>query len=232
MIAVAVDTSCGASLAIARAGELLLAAALPGRQREADRDLAPWLQRGLAQAGVEVTAVQRWTVGVGPGSFSGIRSGIALVRGICAVTGAAYRGVPSSVALALQLAEQVTGDAVIGVLHDARCGQVILSRYRWSGGQVQGLGSPTVESPADLARAELACARYVTVHGDVLLPLLPECVGQVTTAVAGLEARYLLAAAGGAWPTERAAVAASLEPVYVRPPVFVAPRAPSGGGAP
>ena len=232
MITAALDTSCGASLAVSRDGRIVFQGTLPGRQRETDRDLVPWVQAGLSQAQVDVAAVRRWTVGVGPGSFSGIRTGIALVRGVCAVTGAACRGVPSSAALARALAEHLTGDASIGVLHDGRCGQVILSRYQWSGGALRAVGPASAESPADLAGAELVCARYITVHGAVLLPLLPEPIRLVTLAVAAIEARCLLAVSDGEWPVDSAAVAASMEPVYVRPPVFVAPCPASVTGAP
>lgn len=231
MITAALDTSSGASLAIARAGRIAFQGTLPGQPREADRDLVPWLRAGLAEAQVEATAVRGWTVGLGPGSFSGIRSGIALVRGVCAVTGAACRGVPSSAALALARAEPLTVAACIGVLHDGRCGQVILSRYQWDGGVLRALGEASAETPAALTRAELACVRYVTVQGALVLPLLPESIRQITTAVAAVEARCLLQLSSEGWATVGAASGTSLEPVYVRPPVFVAPRSVPGEGA-
>ena len=184
MITAALDTSCGASLALASEDRIIFQGTLPGSQREADRDLVPWVLAGLAQAQVEAPAVRRWTVGVGPGSFSGVRTGIALVRGVCAVTGAAYRGVPSSTALALALAAEFAGAGSIGVLHDGRCGQVILSRYRWTGESLQAVGPASAEAPADLAGRELLCERYVTVHGPLVLPLLPEAIRAATTAVA------------------------------------------------
>jgi tRNA threonylcarbamoyl adenosine modification protein YeaZ len=224
MITAALDTSCGASLAIARGEQIVFQGFLPGQQREADRDLVPWVEAGLAQAQVEVRAIQRWTVGVGPGSFSGIRTGIALVRGVCAVSGAACRGVPSSAALALALAEGQTLAVSLGVLHDGRCGQVILSRYQWADGALQARGPASAEAPADLTGAELACDLYVTVQGALVLPMLPEGVRRRTRAVAAIEGRCLLALSRGDSLAADAAGGASLEPVYVRPPVFVASR--------
>jgi tRNA threonylcarbamoyladenosine biosynthesis protein TsaB len=232
MITVALDTSCGASLAISRGESIVFQGTLPGRQRESDRDLVPWVQAGLARAQVAAAAVEGWVVGVGPGSFSGIRTGIALVRGVCAVTGAAYRGVPSSAALALVRAERLAGDEVIGVLHDGRCGQVILSRYQWEGGVLRALGLASAERPDELLGAALTCGCYITVHGALLLPLLPESIRLTTSAVAAVEARCLLTASGRAWPAPGAAAVASMEPVYVRPPVFVIPRPASTVGAP
>ncbi len=230
MITAALDTSCGASLAIARAGRTVFQGTLPGQQREADRDLVPWIQAGLVEAQVDVATVRRWTLGVGPGSFSGIRTGIALVRGVCAVTGAACRGVPSSAALAWALAAGQASVRSIGVLHDGRCGQVVLSRYHWADGALQACGPAAVATPTDLVHAAQLCEGYVTVQGALVLPLLPEAIRRLTTVVTAVDARCLLALSGGEWPAA-AAAAASLEPVYVRPPVFVAPRPPSVGEA-
>jgi tRNA threonylcarbamoyl adenosine modification protein YeaZ len=230
MITAALDTSYGASLAISRDGRLVYQGTLPGGQREADRDLVPWVQAGLAKAEVEPGAVRGWVVGLGPGSFSGVRTGIALARGVCAVTGAVCRGVPSSAALALALTEQLAADESIGVLHDGRCGQVILSRYQWTGGVLQAVGDASAETPAYLVGPGLVCQRYVTIHGAMVLPLLPEAIRLVTTAVAAIEARCLLAVCGDEWPVAGALATASMEPVYVRPAVFVAPRPPVGLG--
>ena len=122
------------------------------------------------------------------------------------------------------------GTGVIGVLHDGRCGQVILSRYQWTGGVLQAVGDASAETPAYLVGPGLVCQRYVTIHGAMVLPLLPEAIRLVTTAVAAIEARCLLAVCGDEWPVAGALATASMEPVYVRPAVFVAPRPPVGLG--
>ena len=224
MISAALDTSHGATLAIANAGELLFEAALPTCRRQDDRDLAAWVRSGLAAAGVTARAVQRWTVGTGPGSFSGVRTGIALVEGICAVSGASCRGIPSSVALALALGESDPRAVRLGVLQDGRCGQVIISRFHCHAGVLQPSAPAAVVDPATLATAECGCERYVTAQLAAIEALLPAAVRHRTLGLATPAARYLLAPPGWDWPADALARAASLEPVYVRPPVFVAPR--------
>jgi tRNA A37 threonylcarbamoyladenosine modification protein TsaB len=224
MIAAALDTSHGASLAIRQPGLPPVEATVPVRSRDAERELVPWLQSGLARAGLAVGDIRRWTAGTGPGSFSGVRTGIAVVKGICAVTGAAYRGVPSSVALALEASAGEAGPVSVGVLHDGRCGQVILSRCRWTGTVLEALGGAAAEYPGELDGERLHCDRYVTAQGELILPLLPESVRRRVLCLPTPAARWLLEAPGWGWPDSVAAMEASTEPVYVRPAVFVAPR--------
>lgn len=224
MISAALDTSHGASLALRRdGGATAVHAALPVRGREADRDLVPWIRASLAGAGLGVADVQRWTVGTGPGSFSGVRTGIAVVKGICAVAGAPYRGLPSSLALALQAVSGMASPGVIGVLHDGRCRQVIITRFCWTGSVLEVLSPAAAESPAELDGARLACDRYVTAMGDVVLPMLSAGPRARMLCVSTPDAGYLLDVPGWGWPVDAGAMEASTEPVYVRPPVFVAP---------
>ena len=225
MISAALDTSHGGALAIADDSRLLFCGALALHGRDNDRELLPWVRAGLAQAGVTPDAIRRWTVGTGPGSFSGVRTGIALVKGICAVTGASYRGVPSSVALARGL-DLPPAALRVGVLHDGRCGQVILSRFRWSGACLSPEGEPSAEEPDALAAPDRRCDRYATVQPDQVFPVLPPVVRERAVSLVAVEARHLLDVTGWPWPTDAAGMEASAEPIYVRPPVFVAPRLP------
>jgi tRNA threonylcarbamoyl adenosine modification protein YeaZ len=224
MTTAALDTSHGASLAIQQDGLPVMQSTMPVRGREADRDLVPWLEAGLTSACLGLGDIRRWTVGTGPGSFSGIRTGMAMVKGICGVTGAAYRGIPSSVALALQATAGCAGSTVVGVLHDGRCGQIILSRFRWTGCTLEVLQEAAAESPAELAGVRLGCDRYVTAQAERVLPMLPEPLRGRIACVPTPEARWLLGAPGWEWPEDALAMEISMEPVYVRPAVFVAPQ--------
>ena len=81
MISAALDTSCGAAFAVKCDGRLRVNANLALTGRDSDRELVPWIARCLEAESIEFAAVNRWSVGIGPGSFSGIRAGIALVKG-------------------------------------------------------------------------------------------------------------------------------------------------------
>jgi tRNA A37 threonylcarbamoyladenosine modification protein TsaB len=164
-------------------------------------------------------------VGLGPGSFSGIRVGIALVKGICVGSRVAYRGIPSSLALARAGAAGVPEGACIGVLHDGRRGQCIYSAYRVAGESLVAAGEPCVVEPEELA-AERACERFVTMQPDEVLPLLDAGTRRRMLVVSDLDASLLLDPPGWPWPDSPAATEADVEPIYVRPAVFVQPRAP------
>ena len=62
------------------AGNMLIDAARPMRGREAAA-LAPWITGLLAEKGLSVRDVTHWSVGSGPGSFTGMRLASALVKG-------------------------------------------------------------------------------------------------------------------------------------------------------
>ena len=95
--------------------------------------LASTILDALSQLGIELHQVERWIVGTGPGSFAGVRVGIAFVKGICHVSRASIRGVPSSLAMAMQAH---TSDLdTICVVHDGRRNSLILSPYVFQPGK-------------------------------------------------------------------------------------------------
>ena len=59
------------------------------------RALAPMIQTLLAQVGVSVAEVQALGVALGPGSFTGLRSGLALAKGLAYARGIPLVGVPT-----------------------------------------------------------------------------------------------------------------------------------------
>jgi tRNA threonylcarbamoyladenosine biosynthesis protein TsaB len=222
----ALDTSVGAALAVAVAGRLLRRAWLNVTGRDSDAALVPWLEAELAAAGLRAGDIGRWTVGVGPGSFSGLRVGISLVHGICRGSGAALRGLPSSVALAAQAVPSPGAGADVAVLHDARRGQLILSRFRFAGDRWRAAADPCVVEPDALAAELAADTVLATPHADAVRARLPAALVPRLVPCDRVLAEELLAPAGWPWPGDRAEQLASCTPIYVRPAVFVAPVAP------
>ncbi len=226
----ALDTSVGAALAVARGGAVLLRRQAPMTGRDSDAALTEWLVAGLTAAGLQVADVARWTVGTGPGSFSGLRVGIALVKGICFATGRPVRGLPSSLALARAAVPTPTAGATVAVLHDARRRQLILSLYEFDGRAWVQRAVPAVVEPAVAAASIPAETVVVTVHAVQLAEILPASLATRLVAFASVDAAGLLDPPEWPWPADDAAMAVSCEPVYVRPPVFVAPQAVRDSG--
>ena len=223
MITAALDCSQGCSLAIRRNQTLLCSEILPGSARESDRILSPWLDACFRNLKIEVTDVKRWSAGTGPGSFAGLRCGIALLKGICRGGHAKMRGVPSCYALARSIVTPQPGQTV-GVLHDGRCGQVILTRFLVA----ENLDAVWQTDPCPLFPEELLedshlCDRWITLS-SLQLPQLPPEVQKNLQQENYMKAEYLLdAEEQWPWPDSPLEQENSCQPLYVRQAVFVKP---------
>jgi tRNA threonylcarbamoyladenosine biosynthesis protein TsaB len=112
----------------------------------------------LATAGADWPSVERIAVGLGPGSFTGLRVGIATARGLAQSLAADLVGVSSSLALAKAALEtdpaerDAPRDGRVLAVTDARRGEVFAAAYRASvrGSSVE-LVPPRAIDPGQLA---------------------------------------------------------------------------------
>jgi tRNA threonylcarbamoyladenosine biosynthesis protein TsaB len=147
MAAVAIETSTRpASLAVAARGRAQ-AVRLSGERAHAS-DLLPELARLCALLGAEPAAIDTVFVGIGPGSYTGLRVGIATALGLARASGAALLGVPSGETIAYR--ELAPGGEGV-LLLDARQGELYFARYRRTQGDVEVLEAPAIVRPSELA---------------------------------------------------------------------------------
>lgn len=99
-------------------------------------------------------------VGVGPGSFTGVRIGVASAKGLAHGLGVPLYGVSTLDAVAWRLADR---EAVIAVVADAMRGEVYPALFRASGGAVERLTPDRVMRPAQ------AAAEFADTDGPLLL---------------------------------------------------------------
>src|SRR4030095_16768186 len=92
------------------------------------------VDRLLADAGWTVTDLEGIAVSVGPGSFTGLRVGIATAKGLAVALGLPVAPVPTLDALAATLPFAAVP---VCPLLDARKGEVYCSLYRWQGEAMQ-----------------------------------------------------------------------------------------------
>jgi tRNA threonylcarbamoyladenosine biosynthesis protein TsaB len=84
----------------------------------------------FARAGVRPQDLAGITVGTGPGSYTGLRVGIAVAKGLARGLGVPLRGEPS---LAVMAAGKLSAAQLKGVFAlDARRGNVYAGVYRWT----------------------------------------------------------------------------------------------------
>lgn len=110
-------------------------------------DLLEAIERGAAQAG-GWDAVDRIAVGVGPGSFTGLRIAIATARALAQGTGTELVGVGTLEALASGIRDRAGADGAVTMpVVDARRGEVYVSA---DGPDGRRLIEPAAVEPAEL----------------------------------------------------------------------------------
>lgn len=147
MITIALESSArAASVAVDHDGRR--ASATLHAERAHASDLFPELERLLAEVGGSPRAITAVLVGLGPGSYTGLRVGIATALGLARGSGAALRGVPSGEALAFGRLKP--GEEAVHLL-DARSQQLYFAHYRRTADDVEVLYAPCVLQPGELA---------------------------------------------------------------------------------
>lgn len=89
-------------------------------------DAYPLVCRVLEAAAVKPADLTAFAVGIGPGSFSGVRAALALARGLAAANGLPVAGVNTAAAMARRYRSDHPESAPIRVLGDARRGHLWL----------------------------------------------------------------------------------------------------------
>ena len=146
MLSVAVETSTRSPSVAAREGERSVAETLAGDRPHAS-DLLPALDRLLHQLGARPDAIEAVIAGTGPGSYTGLRVGIASALGLARGCAARVRAVPSGEALAW--AELEPGQRATMLL-DARAGELYLARYERTPDDIRVLIPPCIVRPEEL----------------------------------------------------------------------------------
>lgn len=103
----------------------------------------------MAAVGVDWSALTAVAVSQGPGSFTGLRIGMAAAKGIAMAAGIPLVAVPSLDGLALQATPT---DLPLCCLLDARKQQVYAAFYRFAGGRCRRIGPFLVVKPEELVR--------------------------------------------------------------------------------
>lgn len=219
----ALDTtmqSCSAAVLVADDGEAPAVCARfePMSQGHAER-LLPMIGEVLSEAGLGMTDIDRIAVTLGPGSFTGVRIGVATARGLALATGAAVVGENALRVLAAAYVGEHPENhtAPVAVAVDARRGQLYFQLFVG----LEPAWGPLAVEPADAARL---------LPDDERLVVIGSGAGQLRDAAIALGHRPPATpafAGGNPQPTAAAlarlaltqpAATAPLAPIYLRPP--------------
>jgi tRNA threonylcarbamoyladenosine biosynthesis protein TsaB len=216
---IGIDTAMpDVAVALTRGGRALVEESIrPGAERRprAATELLPAVHRCVARAG-GWDRIDRLAVGTGPGSFTGLRIGVATARALAQALGKPIVGVVSLRALALGLGGRHPDRPRLPLI-DARRGQVFGALYDGSAGE---LWEPFVASPEEAAArlGELAAPAIAFGDGSVRFRQTFEAAGAEVPGDGNdahrLAARHVCALAEGGGATRLEAV----EPIYLRPP--------------
>jgi tRNA threonylcarbamoyladenosine biosynthesis protein TsaB len=136
--------------------------------------LMPMVEAALAAAGAQFEDLDRIAVTTGPGSFTGVRVGIAAARGFALALDIPAVGIGSLAALAFPALQQQTEGTVVAAL-DAKRGEIYAFAQDAASGAV--LIEATAAPPAEIAVKLEGAARPLTLIGAGA-PLVAATLGE------------------------------------------------------
>jgi tRNA threonylcarbamoyladenosine biosynthesis protein TsaB len=146
----AIETSTRTTSVAVLAGDGRILASHAGHADTHSEQLLPLIAQVLAQAAIAPRALDAVAVGVGPGSFTGLRIGVAAAKGVAFAADRPLWVVSSLAALALDLAACSAADVLVPIL-DARRGELFAGCYRRTDTGIAELAPDQVIVPAELA---------------------------------------------------------------------------------
>lgn len=208
MIVLAIDTALEACSAAILDGDLVLASRSEPMPRGHQERLAALVRELMAQGGADFAALASIAVTVGPGSFTGLRVGMAFAKGLGFALGIPVVGVGTLEALAAS--EAGVGGVNVGVI-DARRDQVYVQPFA-SAGPLADPEAMEVEAAASML-ISIAAGRGLRLIGPGAAILEPRIAAAEVFTRAGADPAVVARLAGGRDPAVHPP-----EPLYLRAP--------------
>ncbi len=152
------STGKTAAVAVSQ-GEQILAEGFADEGLTHSQTLLPLVDHTLKEAGLSIEEVEAFAVTNGPGSFTGLRIGCGLAKGLA--LGRPCIAVPTLMAMAFN--EEKSGRVAVALL-DARCRQVYLGAYSFD-----EEGRPTSVIPDQACSVEEAAAQIQALDRPAVL---------------------------------------------------------------
>ena len=195
--------------------------------------LVPLLREVAAEAGTGLASVDAFAVTIGPGSFTGIRIGLATARGLALAAGRPLIGLSTLEVLAAGVPESERDSPILAAL-DARRGGLYVQLFDRA---LRPLCAPRAAStealPGLLGERIDGCPLIVTGTGsEAAVKSLPRAIeARRATGSPWPDARVLARRAAGRAGTGAREAAATVRPLYLRGHGARRPAGPAGQGS-
>lgn len=143
------------------------------QDRRASEELLPAIELCFERAGVRLPDCDRIAVCSGPGSFTGLRIGLATAWALGRAAGVAVETASTLEALAESV--RASGAPRVAAALDAGRGEVVLALYSLEGKRARPESEP-IRLSVEAARQRLAGIPVVSMPADLITPL-PEAAG-------------------------------------------------------
>jgi tRNA threonylcarbamoyladenosine biosynthesis protein TsaB len=167
MRVLAIDTAleaCAAAVLDTESSSRARSRSLPMARGHAEA-LMPLIATVMSEARTEFAELDRIVVTVGPGSFTGLRVGVAAARGIALAAGKPVVGLTTLAALAVPVIDADDTKAILAVI-DARHDHVYMQLFGPGG---RTLVAPRVAHLRDAVRAAMASPTRIVGNGAKLV---------------------------------------------------------------
>ena len=145
----AIDTSTRIMSLAIHTGDALIAECTLTIGKSHSEYLAPMIQQMMRQSNVEVSDLKAMAVAIGPGSYTGLRIGVSLAKGMAAVNNLPLVGISTLDTIALGQSFYNTRYTLVVVVPAGR-GRVISGEYRGKKGRWVAKDEPLLQTWDDV----------------------------------------------------------------------------------
>lgn len=163
--------------------------------------LAPAIHHLFDMCEIKPDQLTALAVSIGPGSYTGLRIGVAMAKGMCAVHERPLIGMTTLDLLAYSHAQHPANTGLVAVVAAGR-GRVIVNSYRWRKGEWHSHSTPRImtwENLIDTLDGNAVITGEINVHGQTVLQTAIDSGKPIQIAQPAIRARRAGYLADYAW---------------------------------